>query len=143
MDVLTPEIFNKNKILSGLTKLNKQLFPDTGLSMAPADILTEAEFDAHLRFFSDSINVPLTRIKFNKQTHSDIIHIVDEKSHITEGDALITNVRNLLIYVKIADCGAILIHDDINNVIAAVHSGWHGTKQKILLGTINILADKF
>jgi polyphenol oxidase len=137
LEILETEIFDKNLILAGVTQVNKVAFPPTGLSLAPSGILNTHEFERHLGYFSDELNVPVNRIKFNHQVHSDIIYIADSATIVQDGDALITNEPNLLLLVKLADCAGVLMHDGVNNVIAAVHSGWRGTKQKIVPKTID------
>jgi polyphenol oxidase len=77
----------------------------------------------------------LEEIGFLHQTHSNAIFIYDEKVH--EGDALITNKKNTAIGVFTADCVPVLILDRVNQVIAAVHSGWKGTLNGI---TLNVVA---
>lgn len=58
-------------------------------------------------------------------------------------DAFITNLPGVAIGVRTADCVPILIHDPTQHVIAAVHSGWKGTVQKIAMKTIGILETKY
>ena len=137
IDILLPNIFPKDKIISGVTKVNKQFFPGTGLSFAPAEILSVGECKHHLQFFADSMNMPLERIKYQKQVHSDKIKFIDIDTPVYEADSLITKVDGLLIFVKLADCAGILLYDTKNKVIAAVHSGWKGTQQNILGKTIS------
>ncbi len=46
---------------------------------------------------------------------------------VGEGDALITNRANVFVSVRTADCFPILLADNRNKVVAAVHAGWRGT----------------
>lgn len=76
-------------------------------------------------------------IIYLKQIHSDKTVIADEHpGEIPEGDALVTNKKGLLLAVKTADCVPVLIHDPVNGAIAAVHSGWKGTRDHIVIKTI-------
>lgn len=79
-----------------------------------------------------------------KQTHSDLIHILDN-NYINNsiGDAIITNEINKPIIIKVADCIPILIYDKENKVISLIHSGWKGTLKDITTKTINIMINKF
>jgi len=92
-------------------------------------------------FHSD---IPLHFIVAN-QTHSDNIYIITQKTTkgwnsldntIQDCDALITNVPNVVLCILTADCVPILLYDRKNNVIAAVHAGWKGTKAQIVSKTI-------
>ena len=73
-----------------------------------------------------------------KQTHSDIINILDDNYiNNTEGDAIITNQINKPMIIKVADCIPILLYDKENKVLALVHSGWKGTLKNITIKTVN------
>ena len=51
-------------------------------------------------------------------------------------DALITNVKGIAIGVRTADCIPILLYDPVTHSIAAIHSGWKGTLNRISQKTI-------
>lgn len=78
------------------------------------------------------------------QIHSNIVNIVTSSSPINiTGDALITNKVNTPLVIKTADCIAIVLYDRVNNVLAAVHSGWRGTLNSIVVDTANMMINKF
>ena len=54
-----------------------------------------------------------------------------------EYDAYITNCKELVIYVSVADCVPIYLYDINKNVIAIIHSGWRGTNNNIVKNTIS------
>lgn len=143
IEILRPSIFDSTKIQSGVTEINKKLFPKYGLSLSPAEILSNEEYNIHLQMFAHSRGIEKGQIKFNKQIHSNIVRIVDKDSQIEEADALITNTKRLMLLIKIADCVAVLMHDTENNVIAAVHSGWRGSKLNITGKTVDTMINKF
>lgn len=124
MKILQPKIFPEN-IIAGVTtaELNIQKQKD---QIALAKL----------------ISVDFGNMIFQKQVHSDRIAIA-KKSEISESDALITSSKGLILNVSIADCAAVLIFDKKNYVCAGVHSGWRGTKAKILKKTIEKLISEF
>lgn len=74
-----------------------------------------------------------------RQIHSDVIHRVDgpaKEGGASQGDAIITKERGLLLVVQTADCVPILLADRKNRAIAAIHSGWRGTLRRILGKTL-------
>ena len=76
-------------------------------------------------------------IMYIKQIHSDYVIKYDEEDiKQKEGDAIITNRKNVIIGVFTADCVPVLIVDDVLGVCAAIHSGWRGTFESITLKTI-------
>jgi len=76
------------------------------------------------------------RVVALRQIHSDIVHVVSAatsqpSAQAPKGDALITNQSGLLLVVQTADCVPILLADKKRHAIAAIHSGWRGTLQRI------------
>ena len=58
-------------------------------------------------------------------------------------DAIITNRPGRLIGVSTADCVAVLLYDPLQEVVAAVHSGWRGTIKNITGQVIGRLEEEF
>ncbi len=69
------------------------------------------------------------------QVHSADVVIVDsprslEKPHL-KADAILTNIKNISLFMRFADCVPILLHDPVRNVIGLCHAGWQGTVKKV------------
>ncbi len=94
------------------------------------------------RFFA-ALDLREDQVAYHYQIHSDIINYVDKAGYVGESDALITNNIGLGLVITTADCSAFFIIDRVKKVIAAVHSGWRGTSQKILEKTLITLKTKF
>lgn len=86
------------------------------------------------------------------QTHSANIHIVHNQEElgwksledaIENSDALISNQKNVMLTILTADCVPILLFDPIEKVVAAIHAGWKGTQQEILLKTVQKMEKHF
>jgi len=86
------------------------------------------------------------------QTHSDNIYIVKERrdrgwrsldTAIESCDALITNQTDIMLTTLTADCVPILLFDKKKRVIASIHAGWRGTKEKIALKTVKKMQEVF
>jgi YfiH family protein len=85
-------------------------------------------------------------IIYLKQIHSDKIlkYTCNGKSiKDEEGDAIITNEKNVIIGVFTADCVPVILIDEEKEVIAAIHSGWKGTFESITLKTIEKMKLEF
>ncbi|PKL81895.1 MAG: peptidoglycan editing factor PgeF, partial [Ignavibacteriae bacterium HGW-Ignavibacteriae-3] len=78
-----------------------------------------------------------------KQTHSDIITIVEKPGMIGESDAIITAKAGIGLAVSSADCVPSFIYDKKKKLVSGIHSGWRGTQRKILLKTILELKKQF
>ena len=83
----------------------------------------------------------LKEIGFLDQIHSDTIYIYDGIVH--QGDGIITNKKGVGIGVFTADCVPVLMLDEKKQIIAAVHSGWKGTLNKIASSAIDRMMDEY
>ena len=75
-----------------------------------------------------------SRLVIPRQTHSSIVNVVNgtESSAILEGvDGIVTTAEGVVLCVNTADCVPVLLVDEQARVIAAVHSGWRGTVERI------------
>ncbi len=99
--------------------------------------------DRNRRQFCGEIGIGPEEVQFQKQVHGDTIKITRKIFPAGEGDALITDKRGLGLAVFSADCTAIFIYDRNNGVIAAVHSGWRGTRKEILRKTIRLMKNRY
>jgi len=73
-----------------------------------------------------------------------IVHSYDDLGDSDErADALISNLENILLGVKTADCVPILIGDRKTGAFAAVHAGWRGTVQSIVQKALERLRDVY
>lgn len=73
-----------------------------------------------------------------KQTHSTIVHIIDDSNArefiddpLIEGDGLTTALSDTLVGILTADCIPILMCDPASRVIGAAHAGWKGVYNEI------------
>jgi YfiH family protein len=71
-----------------------------------------------------------------RQIHSGIVHILNEGNppppRPLRGDGMITNHRNLLLGIQVADCVPVLVADREGKVVGAFHAGWRGSAQRIV-----------
>lgn len=81
------------------------------------------------------------------QIHSDKIKIVktetDVKNTEEKYDALISALPKILIGVKTADCVPVLLGDVKNKAFAAIHAGWRGTVESIVVKAIDKMRENF
>jgi YfiH family protein len=86
------------------------------------------------------------KIVLMNQIHGNKFYFIDKNSKLNnnnfEGDALITNRPNTPIGVLTADCAPILIFDQKNKMVAAVHAGWKGAYKEIIKKVIKFMIKK-
>lgn len=88
-----------------------------------------------------------------RQTHDNKVICIDrefteqskeQQTELLHGmDAIITALPQTCIGVSTADCIPILLYDDAERVIAAVHAGWRGTVSNIAKECITAMHDKY
>ncbi len=88
------------------------------------------------------------RLVLLRQVHSDIVYVVGpsevpQGQDSPQGDALITQQPGVWLAVQTADCMPILLADTKNRAIAAIHSGWRGTAQRIAAKTLGRMQMEF
>jgi len=103
----------------------------------------EEKVNRNRKLFFNKLNLSEDNVVIQKQTHGDIINVINSADQNLEGDAIITSTPNIGLAISTADCNNIFIYDKSKKVIAAVHSGWKGTEIKILEKTLNKLKDEY
>ncbi len=81
----------------------------------------------------------LAHLVSSRQVHGTGIQVVDDVCadvEIDNCDALVTTQPGVGLLIQQADCQAILLHDPVNHVVAAIHCGWRGSVANIINRTI-------
>lgn len=101
----------------------------------------------------DVLEINPERLVFPKQTHTATVKIIDadffdldkegQIHFLNETDAVITDIKNVCVAIKTADCVPVLLFDSRRNVVAAVHAGWRGTVQGIVSKTIQRMTKEY
>ena len=107
------------------------------LVITTTNIDAKNEDDLFKTSSKDEFNlINLTR---NSQIHSSIVNKIDEKNigQRIDGDALITNVKEVPLLILTADCVPVVIIDPKNKAVGVAHAGWRGTYDKICKNTID------
>lgn len=99
------------------------------------------------------LHIKASRLVMPHQVHGVSVKLIDEnffnktekeqKTTLEGVDALMTQERYTCLGISTADCVPILIYDQENHAIAAVHAGWRGTQQRIVEKTIKEMSRYF
>lgn len=127
-----------------------------GVSSAPFDSLNLAIDDSddkwsnvveNYRRFCGAVGVDVERLVVPIQRHTDNILVVKEgrgvEHAIDQVDGFITNVPDVPLLVRMADCQPVLMYDPVKRVIASVHSGWKGSVQNIIGKAVVKMGEEF
>ena len=100
-----------------------------------------------------ALEISFEHLIFPKQTHTGAVKVIsddffdrdetEKKYFLNETDAVITNLKNVCVAVKTADCVPVLVYDPVKQVVAAIHAGWRGAAQNIVQNTINQMIASF
>lgn len=101
----------------------------------------------------DQLNIDTSACVMQNQVHGNDIAYVTEadkgkgyyshKDVIGDYDAMITDKKNICLFLFAADCVPILLYDTEKQIIAAVHSGWKGTVKQIAKKTVEKMTEMF
>jgi hypothetical protein len=79
-----------------------------------------------------------------KQIHSaDCVPARGRAGMLGQGDALLENSPGAVVAIKTADCIPLLLADERNRAVAAVHAGWRGTVAGIAARAVEAMAREF
>ena len=123
-------IFTESKLLSSLKGV-VHAFGDRRVVNGASQMATELD---------------LSGVSLLNQVHSARVVVIDSGEAETlerEGDALVTNLSRVGIGVATADCVPVLIASSDSSVAAAVHAGWRGTLEEIVVNTLGVIKDRF
>ena len=102
--------------------------------------------------FFQYINLDINKSIFMHQIHQVNIVKIDENNISSFGgrekvventDALITNLKNVPLVVQTADCAPVIIYCSKTKSMAAIHSSWKGTRDKIVPKTIELMIKEY
>jgi polyphenol oxidase len=99
------------------------------------------------KFFA-ALSASKMRVVALRQIHSDIVQVIGAEQvphgdQALQGDALITREPGVLLTIQTADCLPILLVDTKQRAVAAIHSGWRGTAQRIAEKTLGRMQMEF
>ena len=88
---------------------------------------------------------PMQRFGLLQQKHTAVVRTLTRLEEAAadflepaamRGDALMTDVPNILLTVQAADCTPVLLFDPVRRAVAAIHAGWRGTRSRIVERTV-------
>ena len=103
------------------------------------------------RLLAGALGVSAEDFVLSKQSHSVHVLQVGKKDRgkgifserdYQDVDGMITEEEDVVLSVFSADCVPILLYDRVHRAIGACHSGWRGTRGKILENVISAMAGR-
>lgn len=142
---IQPEIFRSYPVTAA------QSTRHGGVSSAPFDSLNMGFSTTDVpenilknrSLFYNALTIPEKNIVLSKQTHGKEILVANVPGRHEGFDAIITDTNGLYAIISVADCTPVLVYDKKNNACAAIHAGWRGTEQQIVLHTLEKMKNEF
>ena len=108
----------------------------------------------HSFFFNHSINAEIQNKNFSIkqknnfaipiQNHTNNVKIIEKPGIYDNVDGLISSKEHKTsLAIKVADCVPVYLYDKKNECYGLIHSGWRGTKNKIITNALNIFFNDF
>ena len=136
--MLIPKIFDASKVIAAqstrLGGVSPAPFASLNLGLSVND--EEANVLKNRELFFGGLGIALSQLSKSHQVHGNAVLVVNKAGSYEGFDAQISNKRNIYLVVSVADCTPVLIHDEKNNAVAAIHAGWRGTAGKIASNTL-------
>jgi len=121
-------------------------FPENSLNLAGFDEDSSENIAENRRRFLNAFDGEF-RLATAWQIHGDKIKLVANEFDIGNSDekfdGLVSQLPNVLVGVKTADCVPVLLADTRTNAFAAVHAGWRGTAQSIVAKAVQKMTTVF
>ena len=106
------------------------------------------------KLIANEIGIDRSQFVFCRQIHSNGVHFVEQtdvgrgvdyRLHdiIQDTDALITDIPNVVLCIKTADCLPLFLYAPEKRVIGIAHIGWRGAMAQLAIKTINSMQDKY
>lgn len=138
MEIIKPKLFSKFKnLIFGFSTLTGGVSPapyNLNLGLSVGD--EKENVEKNRKLFFDKLEIPVDRVNYQKQIHSDIVKQINEPGFAGECDATFTNKKNIFLTVSVADCVSIFLYEPQHNIVAGIHSGWKGTSLNIVAKTM-------
>lgn len=121
-------------------------FPENSLNLGGYNEDAAENIEENRRRFLDVFEGDFT-LSSVWQVHGNGVKIVrtlqDAQKADEKFDSLISNLPNVLVAAKTADCVPVLIGDPKTKSFAAVHAGWRGTVKTIAVKAIEKMKEEF
>jgi polyphenol oxidase len=144
--VLINRVLEENGFTNGFSTRSGGVsdFPENSLNLAGYDEDSAENIAENRRRFLSVFDADLT-LASCWQIHSAEVRHVKDRADAADGDhkmdALVSDTKGVLLGVKTADCVPVLLGDPKTGAFAAIHAGWRGTVQSIVLKALEKLRE--
>ncbi len=148
---LQPTWADQSNLVTGFTTRNggssRPPFNSLNLGLGSGDQVSQVE--ANRAALARAFDLEPHLLMTVNQVHGSEILVIDQAnpdvSHFqrVDSDAIITNQRNILIGVLVADCFPVILYDHKKHIAGVVHLGWRGMAAGLLGRTVKAMSEIF
>ena len=146
--ILVSEVLEENGFANGFsTRIGGvSPFPENDLNLAGFDEDAHENIFENRRRFLNAFDKDF-QLATAWQVHGGDVKIVRNDKDVNNSeekfDALVSDLKNVLVGVKTADCVPILFGDTKTKAFAAIHAGWRGTVESIAVKAVEKMKKEF
>lgn len=105
-----------------------------------------ASVEANYQRLARALALPRQHLTTTWQVHGKRImraHLEDRGTMLGQADGIITDVPELPLIQRYADCTPVLIYDPLRHAVGLAHAGWRGTAAGVSVGLVLAMVDAF
>ena len=91
--------------------------------------------------FAKILKLDFRNIVIPKQIHSSNVAICNKAGQLIDTDGIITNNKDFILSIQVADCIPIYLYDTQKQIIGLIHAGWRGVTSGIVENSIERLKE--
>ena len=146
--ILVSRILEENGFANGFSTRAGGVspFPENALNLAGFDEDSRENIFENRRRFLNVFDKKF-QLATAWQVHGGDVKIVRRKIDLENSeekfDALVSDLKNVLVGVKTADCVPVLLGDPKTGAFAAIHAGWRGTVESIVVKAVEKMRENY
>jgi len=122
--------------------MNNVIFPEI-LDASVTAFFTKKPLGVNVEEICRIFSVEKDKVYLPIQRHTDNVQVISSDLDTKIADSVLTERKNILIGVQVADCVPVLFRDAKKLLVGAVHAGWRGTASQIIKKTIVCMIQEF
>ena len=95
------------------------------------------KYISNIGAFVSNLSLDKKNLVIPNQTHSNNVLNINKSGLYEDIDGLISDNKKLILGIRVADCIPLFVYCCKTKYFGLIHSGWRGTKNKIVSNTIN------
>ena len=100
------------------------------------------DYNLFRRRICNKLSIKINNLAIPVQTHSNNVKFINKSGFFENTDGLITDDEKIILSLQTADCLPIFLFDELSSMKGLIHSGWKGTRDKIVEKALSIMIQK-